>query len=62
MQFRTIQPSTAARLAASSAVFIELTSLETTIMAVLRIGVVIYVEKGPLFTSTETKKILHVYG
>jgi len=32
-------------------------------MAVLRIGIVISVQEGPLFTSTETKNIyIHMYG
>jgi hypothetical protein len=62
MQFRTITPSTAILFASSATVFIELTSLETTVMAVLRIGVVIYVEEDPLFSSVATKKMLHVYS
>jgi hypothetical protein len=57
MQLRSINPSTATRFVSSATVFIELTSLETTIMAVLPIGVVIAVQKGPLFTSAETKYI-----
>jgi hypothetical protein len=30
-------------------------------MAVLRIGVVISAQEGPLFTSTETKKYIYTY-
>jgi len=61
MQFRSITPSTATRFVSSATVFVELTSLETTIMAVFCVGFVISVQERSLFMSTEKKMYIPTY-